>query len=110
MVKSMSSRTTGSEAVVLASSPVVTSHTDDFPTTNENSDLDIDNEISPESFTLENEQNVATQWEKIITGVDQRFAGFDEFREALHKFSIAHGFRYKYKKSDSHRVSVRCKS
>nr|GEW50608.1 protein FAR1-related sequence like [Tanacetum cinerariifolium] len=58
MPASRSSRTTGSEAVVLASSPVVTSHTDDFPTMNENSDLDIDNEISPESFTLENEQNI----------------------------------------------------
>lgn len=114
MPASRSSRTTVSETAVLASSPVVTSHTDDFPTTNENSDLDIENEISPESFSLgenwENEQNIAAKWEKIITGVDQRFAGFDEFREALHKFSIAHGFRYKYKKSDSHRVSVRCKS
>ncbi|CAA7017117.1 unnamed protein product [Microthlaspi erraticum] len=50
------------------------------------------------------------QWENVITGVDQRFNSFIEFRDALHKFSVAHGFAYKYKKNDSHRVSVKCKA
>lgn len=52
----------------------------------------------------------AQKWENTITGVDQRFNSFSEFREALHKYSIAHGFAYRYKKNDSHRVTVKCKS
>ncbi|CAI9111734.1 OLC1v1012029C1 [Oldenlandia corymbosa var. corymbosa] len=57
----------------------------------------------------EKHRRAATQWENTITGVDQRFSSFSEFREALHKYSIAHGFSYKYKKNDSHRVTVKCK-
>ena len=60
--------------------------------------------------TDEKHQKAAQQWENTITGVDQRFNSFNEFREALHKYSIAHGFAYKYKKNDSHRVTVKCKS
>ncbi|KAM0042111.1 putative transcription factor interactor and regulator CCHC(Zn) family [Helianthus debilis subsp. tardiflorus] len=116
---SRSSRTTVSEAVVLVSSPVGTSQTDNDPETNETNPLDIviQNEAAPVSFAYgsnwENEKQhnkAAIQWENTITGVEQRFSSFAEFREALHKFSIAHGFRYKYKKSDSHRVSVKCKA
>ncbi|KZV57971.1 hypothetical protein F511_12127 [Dorcoceras hygrometricum] len=55
-------------------------------------------------------RRAATQWQNIITGVDQRFNTFAEFREALHKYSIAHGFTYKYKKNDSHRVTAKCKT
>ncbi|KAL9684346.1 hypothetical protein QQ045_021782 [Rhodiola kirilowii] len=54
-------------------------------------------------------RKAVSQWENTITGVDQRFNSFKDFREALHKYSIAHGFAYKYKKNDSHRVSVKCK-
>lgn len=54
-------------------------------------------------------RRAALQWENTITGVDQRFNSFAEFREALHKYSIAHGFSYKYKKNDSHRVTAKCK-
>ncbi|XP_024994973.1 uncharacterized protein LOC112528230 isoform X2 [Cynara cardunculus var. scolymus] len=113
---SRSSRTTVSEAVVLASSPVGTSHVDNHPNINETNSFDmvIVNAMSPLAFALgsnwEKQHKAATQWENTITGVEQRFSSFAEFREALHKFSIAHGFRYKYKKSDSHRVSVKCKS
>lgn len=52
----------------------------------------------------------ADNWQNTITGVDQRFDSFNEFREALHRYSIAHGFAYKYKKNDSHRVTVKCKA
>ncbi|KAE8668025.1 guanosine-3',5'-bis(diphosphate) 3'-pyrophosphohydrolase-like [Hibiscus syriacus] len=52
----------------------------------------------------------AQLWENTITGVDQRFNSFNEFREALHKYSIAHGFAYTYKKNDNHRVTVKCKA
>ncbi|XP_042989569.1 uncharacterized protein LOC122316819 isoform X2 [Carya illinoinensis] len=55
-------------------------------------------------------RKAAQQWENTITGVDQRFNSFSEFREALHKYSIAHEFAYRYKKNDSHRVTVKCKS
>lgn len=64
----------------------------------------------PASSSDEKHRRAATQWENTITGVDQRFNSFSEFREALHKYSIAHGFAYRYKKNDSHRVSVKCKS
>lgn len=61
-------------------------------------------------ITDENCQNAVLQWENIITGVDQRFSDFTEFREALHKYSIAHGFTYKFIKNESQRVAVRCKA
>lgn len=76
--------------------------------------LDEPIEITPLiacSFSNEEKhRRAATQWENIITGVDQRFNTFSEFREALHKYSIAHGFTYKYKKNDSHRVTAKCKT
>ncbi|XP_043725055.1 uncharacterized protein LOC122671729 isoform X2 [Telopea speciosissima] len=49
-------------------------------------------------------------WENAITGVDQRFNSVHEFRDALHKYSIAHGFAYRFKKNDPHRVTVMCKA
>ncbi|XP_023750123.2 uncharacterized protein LOC111898448 [Lactuca sativa] len=52
----------------------------------------------------------AQQWQNNITGVGQRFNTVTDFRDALRKYSIAHQFAYKYKKNDSHRVTVRCKS
>ncbi|XP_047310782.1 uncharacterized protein LOC124914310 isoform X2 [Impatiens glandulifera] len=58
----------------------------------------------------DNRLKVTVQWENAIIGVDQRFSSFGEFREALHKYSIAHGFAYKYKKNDSHRISAKCRS
>ncbi|CAI9770963.1 unnamed protein product [Fraxinus pennsylvanica] len=65
-------------------------------------------EVTP--FSNEEEhRRAATQWKNIITGVDQRFNSFTEFREALHKYSIANGFDYKYKKNDNHRVTAKCK-
>lgn len=45
-----------------------------------------------------------------ITGVGQTFTTFTAFREALKKYSIAHGFNFKYKKNETHRVTVVCKS
>ncbi|PKI43074.1 hypothetical protein CRG98_036553 [Punica granatum] len=64
----------------------------------------------PPSSSDEKNRKAALQWENTITGVDQRFNSFHEFKEALHKYSIARGFAYRYKKNDSHRVSVKCKS
>ncbi|KAK8520252.1 hypothetical protein V6N13_031286 [Hibiscus sabdariffa] len=57
----------------------------------------------------EKHAKVADQWENTITGVGQRFSGVQEFRESLRKYAIAHQFAFKYKKNDSHRVTVKCK-
>ncbi|XP_010547036.1 PREDICTED: uncharacterized protein LOC104818929 isoform X2 [Tarenaya hassleriana] len=114
MPASRSSRTTASEAVV----PVVVAG-DDVVGEDMTNDFQIemampmpDESPLPCNFILTDEKHhkAAQQWENAITGVDQRFSSFTEFRDALHKYSIAHGFTYKYKKNDSHRVSVKCKA
>ncbi|KAK6160928.1 hypothetical protein DH2020_004309 [Rehmannia glutinosa] len=101
-------RTTVSETAIPSDVPVDIMQTDDAIV------LDEPIEITPlGSCPFNNEEKhrrAATQWENIITGVDQRFNTFAEFREALHKYSIAHGFTYKYKKNDSHRVTAKCKT
>ncbi|XP_059444567.1 uncharacterized protein LOC132176385 [Corylus avellana] len=111
MPGSRSSRTTVSEAVV----PVVTPIDIQVDTANANNhtDMEIANEtalVYPAGSNDDRHRKAAQQWENTITGVDQRFNSFSEFREALHKYSIAHGFAYRYKKNDSHRVTVKCKS
>ncbi|KAK9287798.1 hypothetical protein L1049_016238 [Liquidambar formosana] len=112
MPASRSSRTTVSEAVVPAADPV-DAVVDKTPA-GDHMDMDIPDEtplfsILPASND-DKHHKAAQQWENTITGVDQRFSSFSEFREALHKYSIAHGFAYRYKKNDSHRVTVKCKS
>ncbi|XP_031406488.1 uncharacterized protein LOC116215062 isoform X2 [Punica granatum] len=52
----------------------------------------------------------AQQWQSAITGEGQRFSSVGEFREALRKYAIAHQFAFRYKKNDSHRVTVKCKA
>ncbi|XP_021640245.2 uncharacterized protein LOC110635274 [Hevea brasiliensis] len=110
MPASRSSRTTVSEAVV----PLVNVTPVDVHIDIDRVDLDVpdENPISciPIGIADEKHRKAALQWENTITGVDQRFSSFAEFREALHKYSIAHGFAYRYKKNDSHRVTVKCKS
>lgn len=111
MPGSRSSRTTVSEAVV----PVVTPIDIQVDTANATNhiDMEIPNEtalVYPAGSNDDRHRKAAQQWENTITGVDQRFNSFSEFREALHKYSIAHGFAYRYKKNDSHRVTVKCKS
>ncbi|CAI9769305.1 unnamed protein product [Fraxinus pennsylvanica] len=58
----------------------------------------------------EKDAKAAELWLNIITGVGQRFNSVNEFREALRKYALAHQFAFKYKKNDSHRVSVKCKA
>lgn len=110
MPASRSSRTTVSEAVV----PLVDVVPVDVHIDIDRVDMDVpdENPISCIPFGINDEKHrkAALQWENTITGVDQRFSSFTEFREALHKYSIAHGFAYRYKKNDSHRVTVKCKS
>ncbi|XP_007035999.2 PREDICTED: uncharacterized protein LOC18603776 [Theobroma cacao] len=112
MPASRSSRTTVSEAVVPMVAPVSVA----VGVTNAIDQVDMDMSVEtplecmPINFIDEKHHKAAQLWENTITGVDQRFSSFSEFREALHKYSIAHGFAYRYKKNDSHRVTVKCKS
>lgn len=111
MPASRSSRTTVSEALVPAVVPIDIQV--DTANAHNHLDMEIPNEtaiVYPTSSNDEKHRKAAQQWENTITGVDQRFSSFSEFREALHKYSIAHGFAYRYKKNDSHRVTVKCKS
>ncbi|XP_044500467.1 uncharacterized protein LOC123221657 isoform X2 [Mangifera indica] len=58
----------------------------------------------------EKHAKAAHQWQNTITGVGQRFSSVHEFREQLRKYAIAHQFAFRYKKNDSHRVTVKCKA
>ncbi|XWS64405.1 hypothetical protein CRYUN_Cryun05aG0001700 [Craigia yunnanensis] len=76
--------------------------------------IDLPSEISS-IFPLAvsaNEKHVkgAQLWQNTITGVGQRFSGVHEFRESLRKYAIGHQFAFRYKKNDSHRVTVKCKA
>ncbi|XP_061367241.1 uncharacterized protein LOC133310340 isoform X2 [Gastrolobium bilobum] len=76
--------------------------------------IDIPLEVPP-IFPLlssndENHAKGAQQWQNTITGVGQRFSSVHEFRESLRKYAIAHQFAFRYKKNDSHRVTVKCKA
>ncbi|KAM3268119.1 putative protein isoform X2 [Capsicum chacoense] len=107
MPASRSSRTTMPDPAVSPATPL------DF--TNPDGQLMVDTPMdttTPLGICSNDDKHrrAATQWENSITGVDQRFSSFTEFREVLHKYSIAHGFTYNYKKNDSHRVTVKCKS
>ncbi|CAA7058857.1 unnamed protein product [Microthlaspi erraticum] len=120
MPASRSSGTTASEAVVpeVSGGDVVLGGDDDDDMITDDFGMDLviipdESSSLPCNFVLTDEKQhlkAAQQWENTITGVDQRFNSFIEFRDALHKYSIAHGFTYKYKKNDSHRVSVKCKA
>ncbi|XP_061343249.1 uncharacterized protein LOC133289351 isoform X2 [Gastrolobium bilobum] len=112
MPGSRSSRTTVSEAVVPVVAPI--DAVVDAAQCIDQFEIDVVNEAPTLSVCSgandDKHRKAAQQWENTITGVDQRFNSFSEFREALHKYSIAHGFAYRYKKNDSHRVTVKCKS
>jgi hypothetical protein len=53
-------------------------------------------------------QKICASWENAITGVGQVFEGPKEFRDALHKYAIAHRFHYRFVKNDSSRVTAEC--
>uniref|UniRef100_A0A2P2KDL3 SWIM-type domain-containing protein n=1 Tax=Rhizophora mucronata TaxID=61149 RepID=A0A2P2KDL3_RHIMU len=111
MPASRSSRTTVSEAVVPIVTPIDVPV--DIADTIDQMDAVMPDEVPisyvPPGNIDASHRKALLQWENTITGVNQRFNSLAEFREALHKYSIAHGFAYKYKKNDSHRVSVKCK-
>lgn len=131
MPGSRSSRTTLSEAAVSVDAPldvvddiVVDTTHPDIPLIaplNVITDInhiephvDMQSDVSPIlpliCFDSEKHAKGAQQWQNAITGEGQRFSSVHEFREALRKYAIAHQFAFKYKKNDSHRVTVKCKA
>nr|DAD38449.1 TPA_asm: hypothetical protein HUJ06_009090 [Nelumbo nucifera] len=56
------------------------------------------------------QQKLTRLWENSITGLHQQFNSVNDFRDALRKYSIAHGFAYMFKNNDSRRVSAKCKA
>ncbi|KAL0422142.1 UNVERIFIED_CONTAM: hypothetical protein Slati_3237100 [Sesamum latifolium] len=137
MPGSRSSRTSLSEAAVPlnASQTMMNNAVDDISepgllldatfdmvsdTNHDEAQTDVPTEISvptempmPISFVgsySEKHAKAAEKWQDNITGVGQRFNSVHEFREALRKYAIAHQFAFKYKKNDSDRVTVKCKS
>lgn len=53
---------------------------------------------------------ITSSWKNCITGINQQFNSVNEFRDELHKYSLAHGFNYMFKNNDGRRVSVKCKA
>lgn len=123
-----SSRTTESEAVVLSAAPTDMIQGDDpvdMCTPNEAVPVRATKKSKPRRPTLPypptdivhvdmSSEILRTgehfaEWQNTITGVGQTFSSFAEFREAIRKYSIAHGFNYAYKKNETHRVTVVCK-
>lgn len=80
-----------------------------------NIDIDMPVDLSPIlplmiSSISEKNAKGAEQWQNAITGEGQRFSSVTEFRECLRRYAIAHQFAFRYKKNDSHRVTVKCKA
>ncbi|PPD85000.1 hypothetical protein GOBAR_DD18072 [Gossypium barbadense] len=126
MSDSRSSRTTLSEAVPPLELPLDVVDDTTQPNIPLGAPLDIDGtnhidahfNLPPEVLSVrplsvvpyEKHAKAAEQWQDTITGVGQRFSSVHEFRETLRKYAIAHQFAFKYKKNDSHRVTVKCKA
>nr|XP_043628251.1 uncharacterized protein LOC122599755 [Erigeron canadensis]XP_043628252.1 uncharacterized protein LOC122599755 [Erigeron canadensis] len=85
----------------------------DLPIADEHIDIPSDIALSMymplRDSSDEKHTKAAQQWQHNITGVGQRFNNVNDFRDALRKYSIANQFAFKYKKNDSHRVTVKCK-
>ncbi|XP_065852579.1 uncharacterized protein [Euphorbia lathyris] len=119
---SRSSRTTLSEAVPPVDAPLtvvddtmqLAGPLDIVVDTIDDAQIDQPLDISPPLPLVDSSDDRhakgAQQWQNAITGVGQRFCSVHEFREALRKYAIAHQFAFRYKKNDSHRVTVKCKA
>ncbi|KAK2970220.1 hypothetical protein RJ640_021656 [Escallonia rubra] len=111
---SRSSRTTVPEPVTDADSPLRVAD----PLTDDDPFLPVVEPItpvgSPNSFAAvvwdSGQHKLTKSWENCITGVQQQFNSVHEFRDALSKYAIAHGFTYTLKKNESARVSAKCKA
>ncbi|KAG6506536.1 uncharacterized protein LOC121980428 [Zingiber officinale] len=60
------------------------------------------------NFNEAEQIKVCSDWDNLITGVGQVFSTSNNFRDALHKYAIAHSFIYKLVKNDQFRVTAEC--
>ncbi|XP_044464210.1 uncharacterized protein LOC123194837 isoform X2 [Mangifera indica] len=67
----------------------------------------VDVSVFPVNSILSPE-NLVAAWKDGITGVGQEFSSVHEFRDALHKYAIAHNFKYRLKKNEKGRASGTC--
>ncbi|XWS18025.1 hypothetical protein CRYUN_Cryun32bG0006600 [Craigia yunnanensis] len=75
-------------------------------------DMDIPNNLALEAPNDKDNglQKLVKSWENCLTGLEQRFNNADDFRVALNKFSIAHGFEYTFKTNRARYVIANCKA
>ncbi|PPS07625.1 hypothetical protein GOBAR_AA12998 [Gossypium barbadense] len=73
-------------------------------------DVDNQNNFTPEAPNANALQKLVKSWENCLTGLEQRFNNAHDFRVALNKFSIAHGFEYTFKTNRSRYIIANCKA
>ncbi|XP_040969231.1 uncharacterized protein [Gossypium hirsutum] len=73
-------------------------------------DVDNQNNLTPEAPNANALQKLVKSWENCLTGLEQRFNNAHDFRVALNKFSIAHGFEYTFKTNRSRYIIANCKA
>ena len=55
-------------------------------------------------------QKLVKSWENSLTGLEQQFNNAHDFRDALNKFSVAHGFEYTFETNNARYVVATCKA
>lgn len=112
-----SSRTTGAESVTPSDNLIpLPSVSGDmvllntlFPAASDAGDTRQLSNSAPAGSDLR-QQKLIKSWKNCITGVHQRFNNVHDFRDALYKYSVAHGFTYCFKKNEGLRVTAKCKA
>ncbi|XP_022724502.1 uncharacterized protein LOC111281133 isoform X2 [Durio zibethinus] len=74
--------------------------------------VDNTNNLTPDAPNDKDNRlkKLVKSWENCLTGVEQRFNNVHDFRSALNKFSIAHGFEYTFKTNKARYVIANCKA
>ncbi|KAE8658728.1 hypothetical protein F3Y22_tig00116970pilonHSYRG00109 [Hibiscus syriacus] len=73
-------------------------------------DIDIPNNFTPEAPNASALQKLVKSWENCLTGPGQQFNNAHDFRVALDKFSMAHGFEYTFKTNRPKSKIANCKA
>ncbi|KAK6239569.1 hypothetical protein QUC31_005038 [Theobroma cacao] len=75
-------------------------------------DMNHPNNLTPEAPNDKDKglQKLVKSWENCLTGLDQQFNNVYDFRVALNRFSIAHGFKYTFKTNNARYVIATCKA
>ncbi|KAK8581393.1 hypothetical protein V6N13_144420 [Hibiscus sabdariffa] len=73
-------------------------------------DMDTPDNFIPEAPNANALQKLVKAWDNCLTGLEQRFNNIRDFRVALNKFSIAHGFEYTFKTNKSRYIIAKCRA